>query len=234
MFNMKTGPGENTNKKIRVLIADDHPLVCFALRKILEEHDDIEVVAEVGDGAVAVQAAMELTPDIAIIDITMPVLNGLEATKQIKGKSPDILILILTVHSDIEHIFGLFEAGADGYLSKSVLGEEVVQSVRGLVAGETVLSPEIFRLVLRHALRYPIKSVSLNKVAHITTREQEILLLAAKGMSNKEIAERLGLRPSTIKSHFVEVFSKLGVSSRTEAVINALRSGIITWSGTEI
>lgn len=224
---------ENMNKKIRVLIADDHPLVCFALRKLLEEHDDIEVVAEARDGAAAVQAALELVPDVAIIDISMPLLNGLEATRQIKTKCPDLLILILTVHSDIEHIFGIFEAGADGYLTKSVLGEEVIQSIRGLVAGETVLSPEIFRLVLKHALRYPIKSVYLNSVEHITPREQEILLLATRGMSNKEIAEQLGLRPSTIKSLFVGVFSKLGVSSRTEAVIRAMRSGIITTSGNE-
>ena len=233
MLNEITGPGKNTINRIRVLVADDHPLIRFALRKIFEEHDDIEVVAEVGDGAAAVQAAMELAPDIAIIDITMPVLNGLEATKQIKERVPGVLILILTVHTDIEHIFGIFEAGADGYLTKSVLGEEVVQSIRGLVAGETVLSAEIFRLVLRYALRYPIKPASLNGVEHITPREQEILALAAKGMSNKEIAERLGLRPSTIKSHFGEVFSKLGVSSRTEAVINALRSGIIASNWTE-
>jgi len=220
----------NTNKKIRVLIADDHPLICFALKKIFEDYSDIEVVAEVGDGEAAVKTALELTPDIVIIDITMPVLNGLEATRQIKAKCPGVLILVLTVHSDIEHIFGIFEAGADGYLTKSVLGQEVVHFIRGLIAGETVLSSEVFKLVLKHAMRYPIKPVTLTKVEHLTCREQEILLLAANGMGNQEIAEQLGLRSSTIKSHFVEIFLKLGVRSRTEAVINALRSGVITLS----
>ena len=137
------------------------------------------------------------------------------------------------MHSDIEHIFGIFDAGADGYLTKRALGQEVVHSIRGLIAGETVLSPEVFKLVLKHAIRYPIKPVPLTKVEHLTCREQEILLLAAKGMGNQEIAERLGLRSSTIKSHFVEVFLKLGVRSRTEAVINALRSGMITLSEPE-
>ena len=228
MLNVIIGPEENKNKKVRVLIADDHPLICFALKKIFEEYDDMEVVAEVRDGEAAVKAAVELAPDIAVIDITMPVVNGLEATRQIKAKCPGVLILILTVHSDIEHIFGIFDAGADGYLTKNVLGREVVHSIRGLVAGETVLSPEVFKLVLKHASSYPVKPATLTKVEHLTCREQEILLLAAKGMGNQEIAERLGLRSSTIKSYFVEVFLKLGVKSRTEAVINALRSGIIT------
>ena len=228
-----TGPMESVDKKIRIIIADDHPLICFALRKIIEECDDIEIVAEVGDGAAAVQAAVELAPDIAIIDISMPVLNGLEATKQIKTKCPDILILILTVHGDIDHIFGIFEAGADGYLTKSILGKQVVQSIRGLIAGETILSPEVFQLVLKHALRYPIKAVSLSKAEQLTPREQGILLLASRGMSNKEIAEELNLRPSTIKSHFVEIFLKLGVHSRAEAVIYAMRSGIINFNGIE-
>jgi len=230
MINVMTEPMEAANKKIKVLVADDHPLICFALKKILEEHSDIAVVAEVGDGEAAVTAALELSPDIVIMDITMPVLNGLEATKQIKAKFPGILILVLTVHSDIEHIFGIFEAGADGYLTKSVLGQEVVHSIRGLIAGETVLSPEVFKLVLKHAIRYPIKPVALTKVEQLTCREQEILLLAAKGMGNQEIAEQLGLRSSTIKSHFVEIFLKMGVRSRTEAVINALRTGMITLS----
>jgi len=224
---------KDTNKKIRVLIADDHPLICFALRKIFEEYDDIEVVAEVRNGEAAVKAAFELNPDIMVIDITMPVLNGLEATRQIKANNPSVLILILTVHSDIEHIFGIFEAGADGYMTKSVLGQDVIHSIRGLIAGETVLSPQIFKLILEHAIRYPIKLAILNKTEHLTAREQEILLLAAKGMSNQEIAERLSLHTSTIKSHFVGIFSKMDAGSRTEAVLKALRCGVITLSDLE-
>ena len=122
-------------KKITVLLADDHPLMCLALRRILEEHADFEVIAEVRDGEEAVRVATEMVPDVVIMDITMPKLNGLEATRNIKTKCSDILIMVLTVHTDIEHIFGIFEAGADGYLTKSVLGEEVVHSIRGLVSG---------------------------------------------------------------------------------------------------
>jgi len=228
MLNLISKPEESTNKKMRILIADDHPLIRFALKKIFEEYNDMEVVAEVGDGESAVKAAVELAPDVAVIDITMPALNGLEATRQIKAKCPSVLVLILTVHSDIEHIFGIFDAGADGYLTKTVLGHEVVRSIQGLMAGRTVLSPEVFKLVLKHALKYPIKPLSLPEVEHLTCREQEILLMAADGMGNKEIAERLGLRSSTVKSYFVEIFLKLGVRSRTEAVIKSLRSGLIT------
>jgi len=215
-------------EKIRIIIADDHPLICIALKKILGECDDIEVVAEVNNGKAAVQAAVELVPDIVILDISMPIINGLEATRLIKTRCPDVLVLVLTVHNDIEYIFNIFKAGADAYLTKSVLGEEVVQSIRGLIAGETILSPEIFKLVLGHALKYPIKSSPLNKAENLNIREQEILILASKGMSNKEISVHLNLRPSTVKSYFAELFSKLDVKSRTEAVITAIRSGIIS------
>lgn len=215
-------------KKITVLLADDHPLMCLALRRILEEHADFEVIAEVRDGEEAVRVATEMVPDVVIMDITMPKLNGLEATRNIKTKCSDILIMVLTVHTDIEHIFGIFEAGADGYLTKSVLGEEVVHSIRGLVSGETVLSPEIFKHLLKYGFRHPMKPLPLNTTKKLTTREQEILILAARGMSNKEIALRLNLSHFTVKTYFVDIFSKLGVGTRTEAVITGLRAGFLT------
>ena len=215
-------------EKMRILLADDHPLMCVALRKILEEHADFEVIAEVKDGEEAVRVATDMVPDVVIMDISMPKLNGLEATRKIKTKYPDILILVLTVHSDMEHIFGIFEAGADGYLTKSALGEEVVQSIRGLVAGETVLSPQVFKQLLKHGLRHPMKPLPLNTTGKLTIREQEVLLLAARGMSNKDIALRLNLSHRTVKSYLVDIFSKLGVGTRTEAVITGLRAGFFT------
>ena len=214
--------------KIRLLIADDHPLVCVALRKIFDEHPDFELVAEAGDGEEAIRLTTALLPDVVIMDISMPKISGIEATRQIKAQCPNVLVLILTVHGDREHIFGIFEAGADSYLTKTATSEQVIQAVRGLIAGDTVLSHDVFRQVLQNALRYPVKPLPRETFENITVREQEILLLSAQGMGNKEIAEHLNVSLSTVKNYFVEIFSKLNAGSRTEAVITALRAGIIS------
>jgi len=219
--------------KITIMLADDHPLLRQALRSVLEKETDFEVVAEVGDGEQTVKTATELAPQVVIIDISMPKLNGLEATRQIKAKRPDIAILVLTVHDDSEHILAILEAGAAGYLTKSVFGHEVVQAVRAVASGETVLSPSVSHQVIKHALHHIAKPVPLNTREKITGRELEILELAARGLSNKEIALRLGLSSRTVKSYLAEVFSKLNVGSRTEAVITALRAGILTMNDIE-
>ena len=138
-------------------MADDHPLLRQALRNVLDQQADFEVVAEVGDGDEVVKVATELVPNVVIMDISMPKLNGLEATRQIKVKRPGVAILVLTVHGEAEHVLGLLEAGAAGYLTKSVFGEEVVQAIRAVVAGETVLSPASLHQILRHALRFMTK-----------------------------------------------------------------------------
>ena len=214
--------------KIKILLVDDHPLLRQALRNVLEKQDDFEIVAEAGDGEEAVRLATELVPNVVIMDISMPKVNGLEATRQIKEKCPHIAILVLTVHDDSEHVLSILDAGAAGYLTKSVFGEEVVHAVHGVAAGETVLGTAISHQVIKHALKYIPKHVHLDSSETITLRELEILRLAAKGMSNKDIAEKLDLSLRTIKGYLVEIFSKLSVGSRTEAVITALRSGIIT------
>jgi DNA-binding NarL/FixJ family response regulator len=158
----------------------------------------------------------------------MPKLNGLEATRQIKAKCPEVAVLVLTVHDDSEHILGILEAGAAGYLTKSVFGEEVVQAIRSVTAGEAVFSPLIMQQVLKHALRYPTKPLPLEAGDKLTVRELEILRLAARGMSNRDIALKLNLGERTVKGYLVGIFAKLKTSSRTEAVITALRSGIFT------
>jgi len=204
------------------------PLLRQALRNVLDQQADFEVVAEVGDGDEVVKVATELVPNVVIMDISMPKLNGLEATRQIKVKRPGVAILVLTVHGEAEHVLGLLEAGAAGYLTKSVFGEEVVQAIRAVVAGETVLSPASLHQILRHALRFMTKPLRLDPNVKISARELQILKLAATGMSNKEIALNLDLSLRTVKGYLTDIFSKLGVASRTEAVIASLRTGLLT------
>jgi NarL family two-component system response regulator LiaR len=219
---------EKPDKKITILMADDHPLFRKAVRDVLEKRPDFRVIAEANDGEEAVRLAIELMPQVVIIDISMPLLNGLEATRQIKAKCPAIAVLVLTVHNDIEHILGILEAGAGGYLTKSASDEEVVTAIRSIAAGETVIATPIFQQVLKHTLRYPIKSLGLEGKVSLTARELEVLKLAARGLSNKDISLKLDLSLRTVKGYMVEIFSKLHVSSRTEAVIVGLRAGLIT------
>lgn len=215
-------------KKITIMLVDDHPLVRKALRDVLEKQADFEIVAEAGDGEEAVKIATELVPDVVLMDITMPKLNGIEATRQIKAKCSNIAVLVLTVHDDSEHILGILEAGAAGYLTKRVFGEEVIHAIHSVVAGETVLSAEIFQQILKHAMRYATKPITIAVGEKLTVREIEILNWAAKGKSNKDIAAELNLSQATIKSYLSDIFTKLEVASRTEAVIIGLRAGILT------
>jgi NarL family two-component system response regulator LiaR len=214
--------------KIRLLIADDHPLVRLALRSVLEKHDDFEIIAEAGDGQEAINLAKELNPDIVIMDISMPEVSGLEATRQIKMDCPETSVLVLTVHTDNEHILGILEAGASAYLTKRVFGDEIIHTIRALAVGETVLSPTVWQQVLKYVSRRIAKPLQINATDKMTPKELEILGLLAKGISNKDIANELGVSVRTIKSHLADLFLKLHVSSRTEAVIVSLRSGIIS------
>jgi len=230
MTEVKSVFGSNQDKvnKTRIMLADDHPLLRQALRNVLEKQPDFEVIAEANDGEEAVKLATELIPDVVIMDISMPNLNGLEATRQIKADCPTIAVLVLTVHSDNEHILGILQAGAGGYLTKSVYGDEVIHAVRALVAGETVLSPSVSRQVLKYAFQHITKPLSLDASDKLTARELEILRLAAKGISNRDIALRLDLSVRTVKGYLADIFLKLNVASRTEAVIVSLRKGILT------
>jgi NarL family two-component system response regulator LiaR len=214
--------------KIKIVLADDHPLLRQALRDVLEKQPDFEVIAEASDGEEAVKLTTELLPDVVIMDISMPELNGLEATKQIKTSCPAIAVLVLTVHSDNEHILSILKAGAGGYLTKSVYGDEVISAVRALVCGETVLSPAVSQQVFKYAFQHIIKPKGLDTGERLSPRELEVLSLAAKGTSNNDIALKLDLSLRTVKSYLANLFLKLNVASRTEAVIVGLRKGILT------
>ncbi|MFC2068950.1 response regulator [Chloroflexota bacterium] len=214
--------------KVNIIVADDHPLFRQSIRNVLDKEADFTVVAEAGDGAEVVRLTAELHPDVILMDITMPNMDGLEATRQIKAAHPNIAVLVLTIHSDDQHVIGILEAGAAGYLTKSVFGEAVVQAVRGVVAGEMVLSPSIGQRLLKQAARYPTKPVPLDAGEILSPRELEIIKLAAKGMSNKIIAQELRLTVRTVKGHLAIIFAKLNVGSRTEVVITGLRTGFLS------
>jgi DNA-binding NarL/FixJ family response regulator len=161
------------------------------------------------------------------MDISMPLLNGIEATRQITAQCPNVAVLVLTVHSDIEHIMSILQAGAIGYLTKGVFGDEVVSAVRSIIAGETIMTTEIFKQVIKHTIRYTTKPIVSDNDVRLTVRELEVFKLVAKGLSNKDISSQLGLTVRTIKGYMVEILSKLNASSRTEAVIIGLRKGLI-------
>jgi DNA-binding NarL/FixJ family response regulator len=216
-------------QKIRILIADDHTLVREGTRERLEREEDFEVVGEAADGEEAVELARQLKPNVAIIDIAMPNLNGIEATKQIKANQPATSILVLSAYDNDQYIYAVLEAGASGYLLKNVRGAQLVDAIRDVSAGEVVLDPHVARKVVQwFSTMSHGKSVVEGLPDHVSERELEVLKLAAKGMSNKEIASELALSVRTVQSHLGNIFDKLGVSSRTEAVLRALNEGWIS------
>lgn len=226
-------PPLKQSAKTTIVLADDHPLLRKALRDVLEKEDDFQIVAEAGDGEEAVRLVRDLLPNVVIMDISMPNLDGLAATRQIKAGFPGVAVLVLTVHTDDECILEILQAGAAGYLIKSVFGDEVVQAVRAISAGEMVLSSSIGQRLLKQAARYPTRPLLLEAGEKMSARELEVLKLTARGMANKDIALRLGIKQRTVKGHLADIFSKLRVASRTEAVITGLRSGFLSMDDIE-
>ena len=213
---------------IKVLIADDHALVREGTRRMLEQEADMQVVGEAGDGEETVELACELKPDVAIVDIAMPKLDGIEATRQIKERCPSVTVLILSAYDDDQFIFSLLEAGAAGYLLKSVRSRELVDAVRSVHAGESVLHPSIAKKVLNRFVSSGGRPEAVKPADVLSDREKEILRLATKGLSNADIAKELYLSVRTVQGHLGHIFNKLQVGSRTEAVVRALKEGWVT------
>jgi len=207
---------------IRVLIADDHLVVREGLRAILEAASDLVLVGEAADGAEAVQLAAELSPDVVLMDLRMPNVDGIEAIRQIKARCPDVEIVILTTYDDDEYIVRGLRAGARGYLLKDTGRQVLFEAIRAAARGESLLpSAVVEKVVARLAEPQPVEA------ARLSGREREVLGLLAQGAANKEIAARLYITERTVKAHVASIFNKLGVSSRAEAVAVALRSGLL-------
>ncbi len=212
--------------QIRVVIADDHAIFRQGTRELLAREADIQVVGEAANGEEAVRVVSEQKPDVAILDISMPVLNGIDATRQIKRETPETRILILTAYDYDEYVIAMLDAGAAGYILKTANYAEVASAVRSVYEGEAVLDPAVARKVWSHfTARSSGGRIGGGSAEALSERELQVLLHAAEGASNKEIALALGVSWRTIQTHLRSIFTKLGVASRTEAVVKGLQEG---------
>jgi len=212
----------------RVLIADDQVLVRVGLRKILEFEPDIEVVGEAGNGEEAVRQAGRLRPDVVLMDIRMPVLDGLEATRRITGAHPECRVLILTTFGLDGYVFEALRAGASGFMLKDAAAEEIAGAVRIVATGDALLAPAVTRAVIEEFARQPPHRDQPRAVAELTPREREVLDLLLQGLSNPEICGRLFISDATAKTHVAHILQKLDVRDRVQAVIYAYEHGVIT------
>jgi len=207
--------------KITIMLADDHVVVRESIRKFLEEEEKFQVVGEVGDGQSAVQMAVNLQPKVVIMDIEMPGLNGIEATRQIKKLCPGCFVLILTAYDYEQYIFALPDIGADGFLLKDISGRELINATQAVFRGESVLHPSVTGKVMKKLRARAAQDPAYTEP--LTGREKEVLLLVAAGYKNKEIAKTLYVSVRTVEAHLGNIFAKLGVTSRTEAILEALK-----------
>jgi DNA-binding NarL/FixJ family response regulator len=214
-------------EKISILIADDHPLLREGLCHLLEKEADFEVVGQANDGEEAVRLADEKSPDVVVMDIEMPGMDGLEATKQIKAAHPETSVLALTVHDDEDYISAVLDAGATGYLLKTTYGKELVQAIRAVRLGEFVLDTRIGPTVFRAFARRASKPAPPH-ADRLSEREMEVMKLVGRGMTNEEISSQMGLSLRSVKGCLSDIFSKLGVNSRVEVIISCLNTGILS------
>ena len=214
---------------IRVLVADDQELYRRGLEVVLSTEDDISMVAEASDGAEAVTRAEEFAPDVVLMDIRMPRVDGIEAARRIKELVPSTRIIMLTVSDEDTHLYDAIKAGANGYLLKDIAIEEVPSSIRRVFAGESLISPSMASKLLTEFTNVSKKLEQRQQLAHpsLTAREVEVLRFVAKGMSNREIAEELYISENTVKNHVRNILEKLHLHSRMEAVLYAMRERII-------
>lgn len=213
--------------KITVVIADDHELFRQGTRNLIENEEDIEVVGEAVNGKEAIEMVEKLKPDIVLMDISMPEVNGIEATKRIKIIRPSTAVIILTAYDNDKYISALLEAGAAGYLLKNVRGTELINAIRSVFTGESVLHPVIAQKVLSRFASDKGKHEPVQDI-EISERELEILKLAAKGMSNQDIADSVFVSRRTVQTHLANIFRKMDVSSRTEAVLRSIKTGLLS------
>jgi two-component system response regulator NreC len=213
---------------LRILLADDHTLLRQGLRKILQERPDWEVVAEAGDGREAVRQTLAVQPDIAILDIGMPLLNGIEATRQIVRRLPDIHVLILSMHANEAYIIQALKAGAKGYLLKDSADTDLIRGVAAVASGKSFFSPAVAKVMLDDYVRHLTEKGIADRFDSLSEREREIFQLVAEGHSNKKIAELLSVSPTTVETHRAHILQKLDVHNTAELVLYAVRRGVIS------
>jgi DNA-binding NarL/FixJ family response regulator len=218
---------------IRVLIADDQSLVRAGFRLVLENHEDIEVVGEASNGEEAVHSAGRLEPDVVLMDIRMPQLDGIAATREITSRHP-AKVLVLTTYDLDEYVYDALQAGASGFLLKDTPPEQLADGIRAVAGGEALLAPTVTRRLIQEFARLaPTRRTRPAELDELTPRELEVLRLLARGMSNAEIAETLVLGDTTIKTHVAHVLGKLGLRDRVQAVVLAYESGLVVPGSSE-
>jgi DNA-binding NarL/FixJ family response regulator len=212
---------------VRVLLVDDDDLMRAGLRSVLSSDETIEVVGEAGDGVVAVEAVAELTPDVVLMDIRMPTLDGISATREVLEASPEVKVLVLTTFEDDDYIFDALSAGASGFLLKRTTPEELIAAIHTVADGDSLLSPSVTRRVIDRMSTPPVSGLSGARLEELTPREREVLELVGRGLSNREIAESFVIEESTVKTHVKRILMKLGLRDRVQAVIFAYETGLI-------
>jgi NarL family two-component system response regulator LiaR len=212
---------------IRLLLVDDHAIVREGLRMLLGEVPDLELVGEAKDGLEAVTTAAALRPDVILLDLMLPGLNGIEVTRRILAQQPDCRIIVLTSFADDQNVLAAMQAGAAGYLLKDVLRADLVKAIHQAVQGEPALHPEAQRKLVEHLTRPQPARTDEVDLAELTEREQDVLKLIARGLSNRQIADTLHITEGTVKGHVSNVLSKLHLQDRTQAALFAVRHGLV-------
>ncbi len=219
---------------IRVVLADDHSIFRKGVAAVLADHPDIQLVGEASDGLQAVAKTREMAPHVVLMDITMPGVDGLEATRRITAELPHVKVVILTVAEEDEKLFDAIKAGAQGYLLKDMEPKDLVEMLRGVVRGEAPISQGTAARILAEFTRQAQRAdASAKPSARLTRREREVLILVAGGTTNKEIATALGIRPDTVKNHLQNILDKLHLENRVQAATYALREGLVPGSSAE-
>lgn len=213
-----------TMKKIRILIADDHSMVREGLKQLIELEEDIVVIAQAGNGKEAIEKIVEFKPDVVLLDINMPIMNGLEVLSYAKAKKLDTKILMLTIHNEVEYLFKAVEIGVMGYVLKDSEADVLIKAIRTIFAGETYIQPNMASKLFKKMNGKNEKAMTSSR---LTRRELEVLKLITEGLLNKEIAHKLCISEKTVKNHVSNIFKKIEVSDRTQAAVYAIKNNVV-------